>query len=290
MSLFPMITRFLVKPKAWLAILLVALCLPLTSQANATDNKKLLEQAETFQKGLDAAYKGRLDSALSTWKSLNKSGNLIPELKRALENNIAVILIKQKKYDEAKKRLDSALQADAQVSTTLANLNQIYAYDAQQAYQRVFKETPVSSPKGEWLYFDIKQAHLPTDNVIIDAENADAVRLVKNRLEHWRQAWSAQNVADYLSFYDETAFIPKEGMSFNTWKKSRYRSLEKPKFIKVNLDQIEITPLSSTMVRTRVFQRYHSDRFKDDVYKVLLWQKHDGQWKIVQEVVMYNGH
>jgi len=298
MFLSPMIQCFFVKPsiksffklKAWLAILLVTLCLPLTSLANSVDNKKLSAQAETFQKGLDAAHNGQLDSALTTWEDLNKSGDLIPELKRALENNIAVILIKQKKYAEAKKRLDEALQADAQVSTTLANLNQLYAYDAQQAYQRIFKETPVNSPQGKWLYFDIKQAHLPTNNVIIDAENAGAVRVVKNRLEQWRQAWSAQDVAGYLSFYDEKAFIPKDGMSFNTWKKSRYRSLQKPKFIKVFLDKIQITPISSTMVRTRVYQRYHSDRFKDDVYKVLLWQKYDGEWKIVQEVVMYNGH
>lgn len=255
--------------------------------ANQVDEKRLAEQAEQFQNALSLAQTGAYDKALKIWNSLNESGELVPELKRAIENNIAVILIKQKRYDDAKKRLDLALQADSQVATTLENLNQIYAYDAQQAYQRIFKDTPVNQPKTQWLFFDIKQAKLPTNNVITDAKNADSVRLVKKSIEQWRQAWSNQQVKAYLSFYDKTAFIPKNGMNYSTWEKSRYRSLQNPKFIKLFLDDIQITPISSTMVRSRFLQRYHSDRFKDDVYKVLLWRKDEGLWKIVQEVVMY---
>ena len=258
--------------------------------ANQADDKRLKIQAEKFQTGLDEAQKGKLQNALTIWEELNQSGDLVPELKRALENNIAVIFIKQKRYEEAKKRLDLALQSDAQVATTLENLNQIYAYDAQKAYQRIFKDTPVNSPKADWLYFDIKHAKLPTDNVITDEKNADAVRLIKKSLEQWRQAWSNQNVKDYLSFYDKDGFIPKNGMSYKTWEKGRYRSLQNPKFIKLFFDDIQVTPISSTMIRTRFLQRYHSDRFKDDVYKVLLWQKNDDQWKIVQEVVVYDGN
>jgi len=179
------------------------------------------------------------------------------------------------------------LQADAQVAVTMDNLNQIYAYDAQKTYQKIFKETPVKRPSAKWLYFDVKQASLPTDNVITDAKNADGLRSVKKSIEQWRQAWANQNVKSYLSFYDKKNFIPKDGMSYSTWEKSRYRSLQNPKFIKVFLDDIQITPISSTMIRSRFLQRYHSDRFKDDVYKVLLWKKTDGAWQIVQEVVMY---
>lgn len=288
MSLFSYSSSLVVRLLRLFLIINVALIASV--QAGQVDDKSLIKQAEVFQQGLDAAQKGNLEHAMNLWNDLNKSGNLIPELKRAIENNIAVILIKQKRYEEAKKRLDSALQADVQVATTLENLNQIYAYDAQKAYQRVFKETPVSMPKAQWLYFDVKQANLPSENVITDAQNADAVRLVKNKLEQWRQAWSEQNVETYLSFYDDKAFIPKDGMAFNTWKNSRYRSLQNPKFIKVFLDKIQMTPISPTMMRSRFLQRYHSDRFKDDVYKVLLWQKHDEEWKIIQEVVMYEGH
>lgn len=268
-------------------LLLGLLGLGTSAFADSVDEKRLVEQAEKFQNALTLAQSGAYQKALTIWNTLNESGELVPELKRAIENNIAVVLIKQQNYEGAKKRLDSALQADSQVATTLENLNQIYAYDAQKAYQRVFKDTPVHQPKTKWLFFDVKQANLPTDNVITDAKNADSVRLVKKSLEQWRQAWANQQVKNYLSFYDKSLFIPKNGMSYSTWEKSRYRSLQNPKFIKVFVDDIQITPISSTMIRARFLQRYHSDRFKDDVYKVLLWRKVDEQWKIIQEVVMY---
>ena len=292
MSLFVLVKSLHVTLMRLFTILVISFVSLLSSNvySSQTDEKRLKIQAEKFQTGLDEAQKGKLQNALTIWEVLNQSGNLIPELKRALENNIAVVFIKQKRYEEAKKRLDSALRSDAQVATTLENLNQIYAYDAQKAYQRIFKETPVNSPKAEWLYFDVKHAKLPTDNVIIDEKNADAVRLIKKSLEQWRQAWSNQKVKDYLSFYDKNHFIPKNGMSYKTWEKGRYRSLQNPKFIKLFFDDIQVTPISSTMIRTRFLQRYHSDRFKDNVYKVLLWQKNDTQWKIVQEVVIYGAN
>ena len=292
MSLFVLVKSLHVTLMRLFTILVISFVSLLSSNlyASQADENRLKIQAEQFQSGLDAAQKGKLQNALTIWEKLNQSGDLIPELKRALENNIAVVFIKQKRYEEAKKRLDSALRSDAQVATTLENLNQIYAYDAQRAYQRIFKETPVNSPKAEWLYFDVKHAKLPTDNVIIDEKNADAVRLIKKSLEQWRQAWSNQKVKDYLSFYDKNHFIPKNGLSYKTWEKGRYRSLQNPKFIKLFFDDIQVTPISSTMIRTRFLQRYHSDRFKDNVYKVLLWQKNDTQWKIVQEVVIYGAN
>lgn len=255
--------------------------------ANDADKKRLAEQAEEFQQGLTLAQKGSFKQALKIWNTLGKSDDLVPELKRAIENNVAVIYMKKEQYEQAKKRLDSALQSDPQIAVTLDNLNQIYAYDAQKAYQKIFKDTAVNQPKTKWLYFDVKQASLPTANVITNIKNADSVRIVKNSIEQWRQAWANQDVKSYLSFYDKDDFIPKNGMSHSIWEKGRYRSLQKPKFIKIFLDDIQLTPISDTMMRSRFLQKYHSDRFKDDVYKVLLWNKKDGVWKIIQEVVMH---
>lgn len=260
--------------------------LAVASSANSADVKTLELQADQFQQALTLAQANKLDQALSIWTALSNKKDVIPELKRALDNNIAVVFVKQKQYEAAKKRLDMALNADVQVATARENLNQLYAFEAQKAYQKIFKKTAVTAPKAQWLYFDVKRAQLPNDQVITDINQADASRLVKQAIENWRQAWSGQNLSSYLSFYDKTDFIPKQGMSYQTWKEGRYRSLTYPKFIDVKLDDIQITPISATMMRTRFLQRYHSNLFKDDIYKVLLWQKKAGQWKIVQEVVL----
>jgi len=104
----------------------------------------LVKQAEQFQLGWDAVQKGELEQANKIWTSLSQEPIEVPELSRALQNNLAVLLMKQQAYKQAEKRLDSALKADLQIATTLSNLNQLYAYEAQQSYQKIFSQTSVT--------------------------------------------------------------------------------------------------------------------------------------------------
>ena len=247
----------------------------------------LTKQAEVFQQGYDQAQAGELDKALNTWKVLLNSEPLIPELQRALQNNIAVILMQQKKYDEAKNALNKALSANTQIATTLENRDKLYAYDAQKAYKKIFKNTPVKAPSGELLYFDIKRAQKPNLNVITNIQEADSITIVKKSTENWRKAWSNQDIQAYLSFYDSKAFIPKNSTAFSTWKKSRYRSVLRPKFIKITTADLKAIALADNLVRVEFYQTYQSDRFKDSINKVMLWKKTGEQWKIVQETVIY---
>ena len=247
----------------------------------------LSSQAEVFQLGLGQAEEGRLDEAMTTWRTLYGSGDLIPELRRALQNNIGVILIKQKKFDEARNHLDQALKEDRQIAITMENLNKIYTFEAQQAYKKVFKKTPVNPPIGELLYFDIKKAQIPNENVLVAKAKPNLEESVKEATENWRKAWTNQDIKGYLSFYDKHEFIPKNGKSLDSWKKGRHASVTGPKFIKVKTDKLEVMPISNNLVRVKFYQRYHSDRFKDDIHKVLLWHKKNGHWKIIQEVVIY---
>ncbi len=257
------------------------------SNAIAAEPKQLEKQADSFQQGLLQVQKNELEQALTTWRKLYQSDALIPELKRALQNNIGVVLMKLGRFEEAKQHLDQALKEDAQVATTIENLNKLYAYDAQKAYKKIFKDTNVVSPDGQLLYFDIKRAEIPNDKVITDIRFADSVRMVEQATEAWRKAWSDQNIETYLGFYDDEDFIPQNGGSVSAWKNGRYSSVTGPKFIKVQTDDVRFSPISKEMVRVEFFQRYQSDRFQDDIKKVLLWKKRDTQWKIVQEVVIY---
>jgi len=257
----------------------------------------LIEQTESFKSGWKAAQSGQLEQANKIWSALNEEKIIVPELTRALQNNLAVLLIKQENYLQAETLLNSALKSDPQIATTLDNLNQLYTYQAQKTYQKVFRKTAVKLPKAEFLFFDIKTATLPTENVEITPPkfSADAPYLaqletqdvlqVKGLLDKWRLAWVNQDINEYLSYYHSKEFIPKEGMSYSAWQKSRHGSLQRPKFIKIAFDEIQVVQLDKNLIRARFLQKYESDRFKDDIFKVVLWQLNDGQWKIVQEVV-----
>ena len=270
------------------------LCLfPLLAQAEELDLALAKTQSDTFQKGWQAANRGDLDVAYDIWQTLGKQVIAVPELNRALQNNLAVILIKKKEYQQAEVILNSALKIDLQVATTLQNLNQIYAYQAQKAYKKVFSKTEVIWPQGNFLFFDLDKANLPTEHVLTEMpafsaerqQETQATLLVKGLLSSWRDAWTSQNVDEYLAFYDKKEFTPKFGRSYKSWKEGRYRSLTNPKFIKIAFDDVQIVQLDKNLIRARFLQKYHSDRFKDDVYKVVLWQLFDGHWRIVQEVV-----
>ncbi|VAW47729.1 hypothetical protein MNBD_GAMMA03-1229 [hydrothermal vent metagenome] len=258
----------------------------------------LVKQAEQFQLGWDAAQNGELEKAGDIWQALSKEAIEVPELNRALQNNLAVLLIKQKQYPEAEVLLDSALKADIQVATTLSNLNQLYAYEAQKTYKKVFSQaTGVTTPSGKFLYFDVKQSALPAEYVSIklpefspeeaflyQPETQEIID-VKGLLEQWRVAWSNQNIQAYLSFYHSKEFIPKDGLRYSIWEESRHRSLKRPKFIKIEFEDVQIVQLDKNLVRARFLQKYESNLFKDDVYKMVLWQLDGSQWKIVQEIV-----
>lgn len=280
-------TKFLQRKFIIFSFILTSLLVTPVIAQTEQSIEDLTKQAEVFQQGYDQAQAGELDKALNTWKVLLNSEPLIPELQRALQNNIAVILMQQKKYDEAKNALNKALSANTQIATTLENRDKLYAYDAQKAYKKIFKNTPVKAPSGELLYFDIKRAQKPNLNVITNIQEADSITIIKKSTENWRKAWSNQDIQAYLSFYDSKAFIPKNSTAFSTWKKSRYRSVLRPKFIKITTADLKAIALADNLVRVEFYQTYQSDRFKDSINKVMLWKKTGEQWKIVQETVIY---
>ncbi|MCF6299330.1 MAG: hypothetical protein L3J01_05570 [Thiomicrorhabdus sp.] len=281
-----------------LGLTLVFLTLTVSNHAVADEKLALLvKQAEQFQQGWDAAQKGDLDKAKQVWTALSQERIDVPELSRALQNNLAVLFIKQQDYKQAEKLLDSALKADIQVATTLSNLNQLYAFEAQKAYKKVFSQTSVTSPSGELLYFDVKNSVLPSEYVSIQLPEfspeeaflyqpeTQEILAVKDQLDQWRAAWAKQDIQSYLNFYHSKEFVPKDGMRYSVWEESRHRSLKRPKFIKIAFDDVQVVQLDKNLVRARFLQKYESNSFKDSVYKVVLWQRDGAQWKIVQEVV-----
>lgn len=283
---------------ATLGLVFILFAFTLSTPAKADEKLAVLvKQAEQFQQGWDAVQHGDVDKAKQIWTALSEEAIEVPELSRALQNNLAVLFIKQQDYKQAEKLLDSALKADIQVATTLSNLNQLYAYEAQKAYKKIFSQTTVSSPSGELLYFDVKNSVLPSEYVSIklpefSPEEAflyqpetQEILAVKDQLDQWRSAWENQDIQSYLNFYHTKEFVPKDGMRYSVWKESRHRSLKRPKFIKIDFDDVQVVQLDKNLVRARFLQKYESNSFKDSVYKVVLWQRDGNQWKIVQEVV-----
>lgn len=236
--------------------------------------------ARQFNQAQQLSESGRYDEAIALWQKMLQTY----PADLAVSNNIAVALMKQKRFDQAQQQLESILHKDPKLGVLWANLNEIYAYQAQQAYQSVFKQENLNLPKGQWILQATNQ-QTPDESALAQIERRMQETL--NLVEAWRQAWSDKDVSTYLSYYD-ASYVPADFPTAEAWRNSRERSLKRPKFIRIQLDELEVLPLTETTMQVRFVQRYESNTFKDQVRKQLVWQQADETWKIVQEKVIYD--
>lgn len=219
--------------------------------------------------------------AVSEWKAMLKD---YPN-DLAISNNLAATLMKQKKYAEAQDYLESALNADPKIAVVMDNLNDIYAYQAQLAYQSVFKPSEINYPKGKWVALANEVVKTP-EKAQLDKAKRDMERVL-NQVENWRLAWTSRDVSAYLSFY-KSDYHSDKFASHHAWVENRKQSLRRPKYIKIQLKHTKIVPLAKHTFQVSFIQNYHSNRFKDSVKKYLVWQAVGKSWKIIQEKVIYD--
>lgn len=200
-------------------------------------------------------------------------------------NNLAVAYLRQQRYQQAQQVLETVLNSQPQLATVRQNLKQIYAYQAQLAYQTIFRSDTITPPTGQWIL----SADYEIDTTEVSALKQVQLDIaqVTQQLEIWRSAWSAQDLTGYLGSY-QSEYYDEGFKNRQAWVENRQLSVTNPRFIRVQLTEITVVPLAKNIIQVQFWQRYESNRFKDKVRKKLLWQKQqDGAWKIMQESVIY---
>lgn len=234
---------------------------------------------QAFQKGLQAAKVGDLSVAEQIWQTLAEHPNLPASLRWAVVNNLSVIDIRQKRYEQAKQRLEKSLGSDAKIATTLENLNQLYAYEAQLAYKEVFAKTVLEEPRGQWLS--------------LENERLEAKELisVKQQATVWLSALEQKNWQLFEALYEPKTFISPAGNDLQAWQKITEKHFAQ--YASANRWQMDaILPLTSEVVRVQ--WRVQSPASEDSALRIQLWQKipsaesakANPQWKIVQELML----
>ncbi len=98
----------------------------------------------------------------------------------------------------------------------------------------------------------------------------------------WAEAWSAQDVNNYLGFYSSD-FVPPDELARDSWEELRAERLKKPSFISVDITNPEITLHGNEHASISFSQNYQSDSYSDQVDKTLLMKNVEGRWLIVEE-------
>ncbi len=110
---------------------------------------------------------------------------------------------------------------------------------------------------------------------------ARSIIAAAQRLQEWADAWMSHNADRYLAFY-APEFKPAKGRR-EEWTAERRRLVGRPGAVKVTLANVQTRALGDTRVETSFDQTYTSPTLKDTMHKTLVWDRVDGQWKIVAE-------
>ena len=101
-------------------------------------------------------------------------------------------------------------------------------------------------------------------------------------MQRWAEAWSAQNVETYLSFYADS-FVASSGQTRADWAESRQARLTEPKMIDVTLEGFSIVRMEGDKIQVAVTQVYQSDRYADRTRKQFDLQRKKNGWEILRE-------
>jgi len=112
--------------------------------------------------------------------------------------------------------------------------------------------------------------------VTVEPETGDSF------LRRWAEAWSNQEVEDYLTFYADQ-FISPGGRTRQVWEAQRRDRLAKPANITVTLEDFKLKPQANGNLTVEVIQNYKSDLLTDRTQKIFDLQSTESGWKILRE-------
>lgn len=130
----------------------------------------------------------------------------------------------------------------------------------------------------------------PTPNIVTPkaskcARDTASYPSPRTAVLNWATAWSNKDINDYIDSYTSN-YSHKADKSHTDWVTLRRQRLSAPKYIKVDLSQINVQRLSNTSALVDFFQRYESNTIKDTIRKALVLVIEDGRWKIDKELIL----
>ena len=113
-----------------------------------------------------------------------------------------------------------------------------------------------------------------------DPRKAEVLKAV----ETWVAVWGKRSFDEFSMLYS-SKFEPSEGITREAWARKKQSTMEKAKFIQVDLT-IRSVAFSDDKATVILNQKYSSDRYSVRDRKELKLIQEDGRWKILSERVL----
>ena len=138
--------------------------------------------------------------------------------------------------------------------------------------------TPVAAPMA-------KSAAQPTEPPLKAAAEpvaADLTSPIEATIKGWANAWSRQDVDNYLDYYAGNFKTPK-GESRRAWEQTRRSRINNPESIAVDISNLKIEN-DGNRAKVRFKQNYRAGNISKRTSKTLILNKNGSRWLIVEEL------
>ena len=266
------------------------------------DDKKL------FSKAVQLSVEKQWAQAEPIYRDLLKRNQHWPEP----GNNLAIVLLKTGRTDEAITVLEQAVISSPGYRITQKNRSDLYGYLATQAYDKALGSNQQSAvPELELIqtiYQPVKiiekevQVEKEVEKVVIKevfvekpaaaiaqpvlqtSTQNDISNHIKQRLIGWSRAWSDGDFEHYIKSYS-IDFKPSDARkSYAEWKNIRRGRLKYTKGVNVEIEQLRVfIEEQGKHVLVEFIQNYKSASYSDKVLKQMYMHNQQDNWLILSE-------
>lgn len=294
-----------------LSLVLLLLSFLPTAAYSVTDNFQRLENdKQLFARALELSSQSQWAQVESIYRELLERNTNWPEPK----NNLAILLFKTNRLDEAKQMLEQAVISSPSYRIAQNNRTQLYNFLATQAYDKALGAKQQTVMPDMQLIQEIyqpveyvekiveKTVEVVVDKTVVEnteaqlalAETAvmpqqittanDQNKNIEQQLSSWSQAWSEGDFEQYIQVYS-SRFEPSDSRkNLAEWKNIRRARLRFSKDVNVAIDQIRIyRDIRGENALVEFVQHYNSKSYADKVLKQLFMQRQQDKWLILSE-------
>ena len=120
------------------------------------------------------------------------------------------------------------------------------------------------------------------DDLEITNITAETKKGLINTINLWAEAWSDQEVSQYLIMYSEEFNVPGD-QKRRSWETLRDRRIRRPNYIKIEIEYERFELVKTNIVDVFFRQVYRSNTYNDITDKVLRMHYEGADWKILAE-------
>lgn len=115
------------------------------------------------------------------------------------------------------------------------------------------------------------------------SNSTDVIRTeIEAVLNQWVTAWSSKDIGTYLSLYSENFDTPFN-ITREEWAGSRIRRIEEPRWIRVQLEQVDFVLFEEDSAAISVTQLYATPGYADRTRKHIDLVREERGWRILRE-------